>query len=532
MHPLDDSRNAPHTDVGDGGKHALACRRNPSSNEAGDTPHHTGIANGSLEPGQEVEKRAKIRTDAELAAERRSERQFVRVQLPIEVAHRGAAYPGVDISLTGFSCVGSPAIEDDIVDSFVLHLLFHGYRLSIAVKAQRVRQIDTQDLSAFQIVEIDDAQTEVLRKVLRAHLSGQLITVDGVLASSDSQTARQAARTAGDTANGTLSGKALWRRRVWLCGIAFGTCALVVVLLASLFERFAVVESTFAAITAPRLDIRAPADGEVRAHDIRPGDWLMRDQPLTQILDRHLDADLELARARLVVAQQLLNSAVTRQGNALLSTLLDRRLSVRPQSISLQASAGLEQAELNALELRAQANHLYTPCACSVSWAAPTGTWVEKGELLFTLIRTESRELRIEALVPLHAIDRITQDQVAFIMLPNASQLFEARVEHITMDPLRQPRTGLPRWLREDRSQASVLLHLDHTLPSNLIGRPLQVVFSDWPGVTIAMADLRTESVKLGPKALQVLGKAQFVAKVIVQATIENYGRLLAGTSR
>lgn len=462
------------------------------SDGTGDRLPFVDHGRGQDERGQEVEKRATVRGEAGLASEPRSERQFVRAQLPMEVEHRGATYPGFDISLTGFSCVGSPAIDDDVIDAFTLHLLFHGYRLTIEVKASRVRQIETEKLNGFQIVEIDDAQAEVLRKVLRAHLSGQLITLDGVLTSADSQTARRTAASHDDNADGKLSGLAFWRRRMWYGMIMMATCALVLVLAASLFQRFAVVHSTFATVTAPKLDIGAPSDGEVGVQHLTPGDRVKRDQRLVQIRDRHLEADLELARKRLSTERRLLSSARPETDLSSLTTIFDMPPIPAP-NIALEAAVGLGQARLNALEHRLRANSLYAPCACTVLWAVPTGEWVKRGELLFTLVRTESGDLLVEALVPMHSIDRIDPGQVAFIALPDTSELIEAEVTHVTLDPLRQPRAGLPAWLRKDRGQASVLLRPNHPLASNLLGRPMQVVFSDFPAVTIAAADLRTK---------------------------------------
>jgi len=477
---------------------------------------------------QEIEKRSSVRGEASLASARRSERQFVRARLPMEVEHKGATYPGFDISLMGFSCVGSPAIDDDVVDDFAIHLLFHGYRLTIQVKASRVRQIETEELNGFQIVEIDDAQCEVLRKALRAHLSGQLITLDGVLVAADSQTARRRNGSSGQDANPSISGTALWRRRLRYCGLALATCALVLVLATSLFQRFVVFHSAFATVTATKLDINAPSDGEVREHRTIAGDRVKRDQLLLQIRDRNLDADLQLAQERVDMARQLLDSARQPSDLPSLTAFLEGSKSVLEQNAGLEAAAGLEQAELTSLELRAEANKLYAPCACTVLWAVPAGDWVGKGERLATLARTAGDDLLIEALVPFDAIDRIGPDQVAFLSLPNVAKLIEAKVETVTMDPLRQPRAGFPAWLRKEKRMASILLRPNHPLTADMIGRPVQVIFSDLPEVTIGAAQLRVETTRwmraLIPLAKQALSNAQRA----VLATIDSAGNIIA----
>jgi hypothetical protein len=212
------------------------------------------------DPRREVEKREWVRGEPDLAPERRSERQFVRVNLPLEVEHHGTTYRGFDISLSGFSVVGHPAIDDGVVDDFVLRLLFRGYALTVNVRATSVRLVAEHDLSGFRIVAIEDDQLEVLRKILRAYLGGQLVTLEGLLVAADSQTARRSDSDA-KTRFSAAAGSARWRRGGWYLGIAGMTCALMLVLAASLFERLAVVEASFAAVTAPKLEIRAPTDG-------------------------------------------------------------------------------------------------------------------------------------------------------------------------------------------------------------------------------------------------------------------------------
>jgi hypothetical protein len=105
---------------------------------------------------------------------------------------------------------------------------------------------------------------------------------------------------------------------------------------------------------------------------------------------------------------------------------------------------------------------------------------------------------------------------VAFIALPDDPELIEARVEHVTMDPLRRPRAGLPAWLRQDKGLASVLLRPGRPFSDDLIGRPLEVIFSDLPAVTIAAAQVRAELAKwvraLIPAIKQALRETQGVA--------------------
>jgi mannuronan synthase len=468
---------------------------------------HLSASSDPPAPAREVEKRAWVRTEPGLAPELRNERQFVRVKLPMEVEHRGATYRGFDISLGGFSVYGHPTIADDAVEDFVVRLLFRGYALTVKVRAAPVRQVQESNLTGFRIVEIEDDQLEVLRRILRAYLGGQLVTLEGLLVAADIQTTR-GVRAAAAAAENRLSGKALWRQRAWYGGIALATFALLILLATSLFQRFAMVAAEVAAVTAPKLEVRSPADGEVGPHDLRPDDRVRRDQLLAEIRDRDLELELELVRARVAEAQKLL--ANPRPGSNLpvpsWPTPLQSALSESEQRSELAATLGLERARLVALEHRIEGNRLYASCDCLVFWAVPAGDWVQRGDRLFTLIRAGPSDLLVEALVPLSAITSIRQHDMAFIELPRTGELIEARVALLALDAERQPRAGLPRSAREDQSLASVLLRPSQALPSDMIGVPVEVVFSRMPEITLLAANLRRRVGDLAPKVLAALG--------------------------
>jgi mannuronan synthase len=461
-----------------------------------------------VEPAREVEKRAWVRAEPGLAPELRNERQFVRVKLPMEVEHRGTTYRGFDISLGGFSLVGDPAIDDGTVEDFIIRLLFRGYALTVKVRASPVRQVQQDNLSGFRIVAIEDDQLEVLRKILRAYLGGHLITLEGLLVAADAQTARQGQAAA--AAQRRLSGQALWRQRAWYGAIMLATFALLMTLATSLFERFAVVEAAFAAVTAPKLEVRSPADGEVGAHRLRPGDAVLRDQLLAEIRDRDLEIELELARARLAEGQRLLDSsraaANSHFGAPPWPTPLQSMPAGPERASELAATVALERARLVALEHRLASNRLYASCACTVFWAAPEGDWVQKGDRLFTLVRTGPSDLLVEALVPLRAVAGIRQHDTGFIELPHSGELIEARVALIALDSERQPRAGFPRWAQEDQSLASVLLRPSRALARDMIGDPVHVIFSRAPEVTQLAFHFKTRLGDLVPTALAALG--------------------------
>jgi mannuronan synthase len=436
---------------------------------------------------------ATLRRQTPISPERRNERQFVRARMPLEVEHRGVTYRGFDISLNGFSLFGTPAIDEGAIDDFIVRLLFRGYAIALHVRARLVRQGPQEGLSGFLIVEIDDDRAEALRKVLRAYLAGQLVTMDGLLASADGQTARPALSLAMEPADHSQPwGGALWPRRAWYSAIIAATCVVFLVLAASLFQQFGIMEATFATVTAPKLDVRSPADGQLDAHRLRPGDRVARDQLLAEVRDGELEAELELERARYATVRRLLEDAAGSASNLDLASLpLPALLPGLERPDALAAAVALEQAQVTALEHRAITNRLYASCDCAVFWVAPAGDWVRKGDLLFTLVRTGPADLMVEALLPVPAVGDLRQHQLAFIELADSQELVEARIALIALDSSRQPRAGFPRWAQQDQTMASVLLSPSRALPSDMIGTPIKVIFPRAPEITMAAASLR-----------------------------------------
>ena len=214
-------------------------------------------------------------------------------------------------------------------------------------------------------------------------------------------------------------------------------------------------------------------------------------------------------RARVAGGQRFLGRPRSSTGHlpaAPWPTLLPGVLADAERRSELEATLGVEQARLTALEHRLESNRLYAPCDCMLFWSAPAGDWVQKGDRLFTLVGTGPSDLLVEALVPLRAVSKIRLHDMAFIELPQTGELIEARVALIALEAERHSRAGFPPSAREDRSVASILLSPSRALPSDMIGVPVGVVFSRAPGVTLMIANLKLRLGDLAPAMLAALG--------------------------
>ena len=445
--------------------------------------------------------RAQKSAVSRLAPEQRGERQFVRVPMPFVVEHEGQTVRGHDLSIDGF------ALENPLVDAavgevarFRLRLLFKGYELTFNVEAHAVSEDHEGHPRTFRITEMDEAQREVLRKTIRAFLSGQLVTFEGLLLPSDTQTERQRRNREEEVLDKPEgeTGTGLWQRYARFAAIGAGAVLLFGFIATSLFQRIAVTESRFATLTAPRIEIRAPSSGRLGMHGLAAGMTVAREQALVRVIDADLQAELAMAAAeqdrialRLTVSME--DPAATKAGEVSgsprggLPIPVERLRAFEPAELAAldpvpgRADLELSRIHLAALEHRERANHLVSPCECEIAWSVPEGEWVKAGERVFSLIRTDPQLMSIVALVHMSEIGEIQPHDEAYVELPQTGELVAARVLAVRLDPDRGPRAGFPAWVAQDQSLASVELVPSRPLPVQLVGVPMNVYFTSWP---------------------------------------------------
>lgn len=434
--------------------------------------------------------------------ERRDERQHVRVEAPFQVRHEdGHTLPGHDLSLGGFSYHSDKAVEPGTVLSVSLLLMAGSAELIVPVTAKALRS-DSERAGnsyevAFEITKIDQRHRELLRRIIRSHLSGRYAAVEDLIEKEDPQTPRKRApRGAAAMPAGSKSRKP-WGRYALLMLAAL---TLVAVAGATAYRNFMLIEPSFAAVTAPRIDILSPGAGQLSEHSLQPGDRVERDQPLAKVSNSDLETDLILARAAHAYNSQLIDNmrerfndpSVQKVSMAQSTTPTDGRPpsfeTVTPDIAKVrieqfETARGYENARIDALESRMAANTMYSPCDCVVAWALSSGggTYINESDRIMTLIRTGPNDIMVEALVHMSKIGSIEPHQRAYIALPNASEPIEARVRSVALDVERQPRAGFPEWVRQQQNVASVLLVPETPLPASTVGVPVDVRFSEAP---------------------------------------------------
>ncbi|MBB3141566.1 PilZ domain-containing protein [Halomonas organivorans] len=437
---------------------------------------------------------------AGIAHERRDERRYIRVARSFQVQMEdGNVFDGVDLSQGGFAIHSPRPIRQGARIKASLLILAGGAELIIPVAAEcRHSTAGEQGHTAgFEITDIAPGHLELLRRVVRASLSGREMDIEGLMAGEDPQTPRK--RRSGE---GTSHAQPAQRPpkplgRYVVLFMALGL--LGVVAAATAYRNFMLIEPSFAAVTAPRIDIRAPGPGILMAHDLQAGDRVERDERLTSVKNVDLESDLILAQAAQRYNSQLIenlqenldagtsqvslaNSARPANGESVSFETVSPEIA-RARIDQFETARDFQNSRITALEARESQNEIYSPCNCLVAWALSSsdGTYINESERIMTLIRTGDNDIMVEALVHMDDIDRIDPNQKAYISLPHTSGPISARVRSVALDIERQPRAGFPSWVRQQQNVASVLLVPERPLPAASVGTPVDVRFTEAP---------------------------------------------------
>lgn len=442
--------------------------------------------------------------DTSLHHERRDERRHVRITPPfrVELAD-GQHLTGLDLSLGGFAVHADTTLESGSIVNATLMIEAGGADLLVPLQAQclRCHSLDTpgNNKLAFQITAIDPPQQELLRQVIRAYLSGRHTSIERLVSEEDPQTPRKRKGKRKPGGSGMPPGKPpkRWGRYALLLAAAG---VLVITAAATAYRNFMLIEPSFAAVTAPRIDIRAPGAGILREHELEAGDRVERDQYLTGVNNSDLESDLILAQAshryntQLIEnlqdslddpnAQQvsLVNSTQPASGDTVNYETASPEIA-RARVDQFETTRDYESSRISALQARMAMNEITSPCDCLVAWALSSadGTYINESERIMTLIRTGEDDVMVEALVHMSDISRIEPEQLAYIALPYASEPIRANVRSVALDVERQPRAGFPDWVRQQQNVASVLLVPEASLPAEAVGQPVDVRFAEQP---------------------------------------------------
>jgi hypothetical protein len=433
-----------------------------------------------------------------LRHERRDERHHVRVEMPFNVRlDDDRVVKGHDLSMGGFSAETSMHLERNREIPVALMLTASGVELALSAMARPLREIGESrpQRIAFEFTRMDIRQRDILRRVIRAQMSGRHVSLDGLVDQHDAQTPRKRRTNVATPANKPKRRVPMFRYLALL--VAAGVLAAAVA--ATIYRNVFLIEPSFAAVTAPRTDILAPGAGQLKDLDLKAGDKVTRDQPLIDVNNAELQNDLLLSQASFDYNKRLIDNlqkSLDNLGNGKVSVATSSNPSegelgyetlspeiAKTRVEQFETARDYESSRIDAYKSRVSANTIYSPCECEVAWAlsAAGGTYVNEGDRVMTLVSTSNNDVMVEALVHMDDIGDIENHQQAYIALPNASEPIPARVRSVALDVERQPRAGFPDWVRQQQNVASVLLVPEEPLPASAVGTPVDVRFTEAP---------------------------------------------------
>ncbi|PRY65763.1 HlyD family secretion protein [Vreelandella songnenensis] len=455
---------------------------------------NSGAFSSSESVDQENER---MTQDSLLQHEKRDERGHIRVatMFRVTLADNDTELDGNDVSLGGFSAQSERAFEPGERVSVSLIMAAGTFDVVVAAKAECVDSVPRENGNGydvrFKFSEMAPQHRESLRQIILSWLSGRSPNIEGQMASEDPQTPRK--RQATQTAPSKRPPKPIGRYILLFLAIGL----LVLVAAATAYRNFVLIEPRFAAVTAPRIDIRAPSSGVLGEHGFTVGDLIERDQLLTNVINSDLESELILAEAALSYNNQLVenlrgyleddtqeislaNSARPAGGDTTTFETVSPDIA-RARIEQFEQVRDFENSRLAALKAMQASNEIYSPCDCRVAWAlsSASGVYIDKSERIMTLIRTEEDDVMVEALVHMNDISRIRPNHQAYVTLPNATQPIRAQVRNVALDIESQPRAGFPSWVRQQQNVASVLLLPEEPLPPESVGQPIDVRFSE-----------------------------------------------------
>ncbi len=505
--------------------------------------------------------------------EPRSQRQHVRVTLPLTVEIDGRGYHALDWSLGGFRLAGADAgWREGKQAAARLVFPFHGFEVAVGVGCALAFADAAQGVSGWRFTDVDAPGQAVLRHLFHAAVAGRVVEADSLLAAARDHRPPE-------PSPGHRRGWGARLRRT----AGYGVLLVLGLVLAgavgvSAYGRFFTVEARHAAVSAPIVTLRAHADGRLEGRALAAGAAVEPGAALFAVANDRLASRIRITRAEIARSEAAL-AALERERTSLAGFfdtyadlavadmrkaeaerdaarvvldaaerevaraewlnaeghLADQRLDeLRARHAAAigaarQAEAALAQARANrrlasggfyftgsrieggrpdelatrvtlaeqdlavlrttlaALEDERRGLTQRSPCRCivdAVEVAPPE--WVEAGEAVYRLRRTEPELLLVEAKVAHEEAKRLRPGDAVVLRFADEDGTRAGRVDSIRHGPSRKRRAGLPDGLAEAPDLATVLVRSDRPGLAAAVGLPVAARFPLRPRLVLA----------------------------------------------
>jgi hypothetical protein len=396
---------------------------------------------------------AKARPEG-LTVERRSTQEVVEVSVRFVLSHAGGNAQGVRLSRRHL-VVAAGAHETSLFErsprDVEVHVRLDGFDLVLPLKvAASAANTSASGEVRLDIVHMDERTEVTLVQLVRTALTGWLPGAEDLARGWDDETPIQAA-----------PAPAPQRKGIHWLPITASLLVLATGLCAAAFQIYlsaTTIRTDAAAVTAARYDIVSSEYGVVGAGVRAAGSTVETGQPLVRIRSAEIDSALAEQQAT-VESLSPPSSSLPLRGVA----------STDPAVIRWQRETG----RLDALKRRDEALSFFSKCTCTVLWSAPEGSAVAPGALVMSLVVSDPKLIRIEALVKPTAALSVRPGQAARVTPSGQQTQYAATVQQVRYQTSPVPTIGLGA-TRDDRP--TVILTLDDPSLELVPGTPVEVL--------------------------------------------------------
>ncbi len=231
--------------------------------------------------------------------ERPDQRRHHRVTAPLFVGVGGHTVRAADWSLGGLRVDDFPGALPPIASEIELKLSlpFQGFDVAFGARARVVRRNGEQRMFAVQFTELGDRERELMQHFLEELVRGSMSDVEDTIQRIDVPVTPASLQP--DTKVVPVSDKPLRRvpAKTIVMSAIYGLAGLAVLAYAGLlvYSNVYRLEVQTAVISAPVESIVAQADGRVAWADVKPGDTVKQGEVILNVVDHHLEREIELS---------------------------------------------------------------------------------------------------------------------------------------------------------------------------------------------------------------------------------------------